>query len=153
MNRAQKYISREWFTFTSPPPNFHTLILPPFCLIVVCCNLYFPVKMYISFLVLVPRRGGFTLELCYNSGHISNPFSPLFIPNVWTSLPPFRQCGQELTFKTFWSHSELCKRFGISIFLWKFQHHLGMLISSLLTILFGLAYDTGKENRKNGVLE
>ena len=31
--------------------------------------------------------------------------SPSLIPNPWTSLPPFIQCGQELIFKTFWSHS------------------------------------------------
>ena len=56
--------------------------------------------------VLIPQHNtmlhsGITLLSYYNSGHISNPFSPPFIPNAWTSLPPFIQCGQELIFKTF----------------------------------------------------
>ena len=34
-------------------------------------------------------HGGFTLELCYNSGHISNLFSPLFYPKRLDFLTPF----------------------------------------------------------------
>ena len=34
-------------------------------------------------------HGGFTHELCYNSGHINNPFSPLFYPQRLDFLTPF----------------------------------------------------------------
>ena len=34
-------------------------------------------------------HGEFTLELCYNSGHISNPFSSLFYPQRSEDLSPF----------------------------------------------------------------
>ena len=34
-------------------------------------------------------HGGITLELCYNSGHISNPFSPFFYPQRSEFLTPF----------------------------------------------------------------
>ena len=37
----------------------------------------------------VGGHGGITLELCYNSGHISNPFSPLFYPQRSEFLTPF----------------------------------------------------------------
>ena len=74
-----------------------------------------------------PVHGGITLELCYNSGHISNPFSPSFIPNARNSLPPFIQCGQELIIKTFWSQGEigLIKNVGLQQYDINSSHYWG----------------------------
>ena len=38
---------------------------------------------------LTSGHGGFTLALCCNSDHISNPFSPLFYPQRLDLLAPF----------------------------------------------------------------
>ena len=46
---------------------------------------------------------GIIFQLGYNSGHISNPFSPSFIPIVWNALPPFILYGQELKSRYFGS--------------------------------------------------
>ena len=51
-------------------------------------------------------HSGIIIQLGYNSGHIVNPFYPLFYPHRLDLYTPFIQCGQELIFKTFWSHSE-----------------------------------------------
>ena len=42
------------------------------------------------------------VQLGNNSGHIANPFSPLFYPHRSDFPAPFHLMGQELIIKRFW---------------------------------------------------
>ena len=57
-----------------------------------CCTSKFlpiPYSSSMSYFFCSCMHGRITLELCHNSGHIRNPFSPLFYPQRSEFLAPF----------------------------------------------------------------